>query len=595
MRLKTVAVEHFKQFEQLQVELGPMDCLVGPNNSGKTTLLQALALFDFCVQHCLHRGNGGLELKNRSIPPEDFYVLPVSEPLDLWTDRKQMSGGKQSPIRIQVTFDCGDCSRKVTAVTRLNYNRFGIVVESSDNSQEWLGQLQQHRIAYLPVFSAFLAQEERRTPVIIDDQLARGRVHSVIRNLILDLKGQERHEELLAVLKRSFPSLQNMRIEFDEVSDRYISVTYREAGRPKAFDVFSAGSGFQQFLYLFGFILLRQPTVILLDEPDVHLHGTLQSALLHELRSLVDHGKQVLLATHSRDLIQAVRPENILSLDEGQARRLTVAFDVYDTLDRLGSVEPSQLPIVQAYQRVLIVEDRADWTMLSVFCSKCLGASLWQQVERRLAVCYSRGNPYKQRIQRLRDQLQQMISLSGRTLEAFVVSDWDYYPDRQHLEGTLPKSHLRWHVWQRAEIENYLLCRKAIERLLADSFEALLMQQVAFRQKFDELVEASRKSARHHLVEGFQEYRRQLQKNWDGAALSRKAEKYLEEHWQAEKLALADAKSDVLPGIKRWIQEQSLGQFSNKALAEALLPEELPQEIHTLARELAAFAGVETA
>jgi len=326
MLLTRVQIENFKRFEKLEVPLKPLDCMVGPNNSGKTTLLQALALFDFCVHHCLNKRNGELEVKKRSIPPEEFYVLPVSDPMDLWTDRKSMVGGKQNIIRICATFDQ---DREVTATVKLDFNRFGIGIKSTDDSQEWLSRLASYRIAYLPVFSMFLAQEERRTPAIIEDELARGRVHSVIRNLLLDLKKSNRHGELVDTLKRSFPTLKKMRIDFDEVSDRYISVVYQEAGRPKEFDVFSAGSGFQQFLYLFGFIRLRQPTAVLLDEPDVHLHGILQKALLQELYRLVDEGKQVLFATHSRDLINGVSPENIIALEDEGARRLTVAYDVY--------------------------------------------------------------------------------------------------------------------------------------------------------------------------------------------------------------------------------------------------------------------------
>lgn len=589
MRLMKVEIENFKRFERLGVELAPLNCLVGPNNSGKTTLLQAFALFDFCVHHCLNRKNGELELKRRTIQPDEFYVLPVSNPVELWTDRKTMAAGRQRVIRIRTTFDRGS---EVTATIKLDYNRFGIGVDSSDQSQEWLGELLRCRMAYLPVFSVFLAQEERRTAAVIDDELARGRVHSVIRNLILDLKETDRHSELVDVLKRSFPSLEDMRIAFDEVSDRYISVTYREARHPKEFDVFSAGSGFQQFLYLFGFILLRQPMVVLLDEPDVHLHGSLQTALLQELGRLVDGGKQVLFATHSRDLIQGVSPENILSLEGEEARRLAVAFDVYDSLDRLGSIERTQLPVIQAYQRVLIVEDQADRDLLGIFCSKCLGASVWQQVERRLAVCYSKGNPYKQSIGHLREQLQQMIALQGRTLQAFVISDWDYYPDREHLSGILPSEHLRWHVWERAEIENYLLCPEAICRLLRQGRDAFPLEEPAFLMHYEGLLDASKDSANDHLVEGFEYYRGRSKEKWDAAALSRKAREYLRENWEIKKLALTDAKQVVLPGIKRWLQERGLGQFSNKTLAEALTPQDLPEELHQVARELASFTGV---
>lgn len=41
--------------------------------------------------------------------------------------------------------------------------------------------------------------------------------------------------------------------------------------------------------------------VLLLDEPDAHLHSSLQEQLLDSLRSMdVEISKQVLIATHSR-------------------------------------------------------------------------------------------------------------------------------------------------------------------------------------------------------------------------------------------------------------------------------------------------------
>ena len=77
MLITNVKIENFKRFKFLEVPLRPFDCLVGPNNSGKTTLLQALALFDFCLHHCLSRKNGSIELIPRTISPEEFYVLPA--------------------------------------------------------------------------------------------------------------------------------------------------------------------------------------------------------------------------------------------------------------------------------------------------------------------------------------------------------------------------------------------------------------------------------------------------------------------------------------------------------------------------------------
>lgn len=596
MFIQRVVIENFKQFAKLDVRLKPFVCLVGPNNSGKTTFLQALALFEFCIHHCLSKKNGPngengvFEFKNRSIGPEEFFVLPVATPLDLWTDRIALRDRKQRTVRVKVTFD-NDI--EVTSEVRLNYNRFAVSVSSSDDSQEWLADIKDFQISYLPVFSTFLVQEERRTRVAIEEELIRGRVSSVIRNLLVDLRDEKRDRELQQILERAFPELTRMAITFDEANDRYISVTYKEKGRPKEFDVFSAGSGFQQFIYLFGFILLRQPTVVLLDEPDVHLYASLQKTLLQELRRLVANGKQVLFATHSGDLISEMEPENILFLEGGDAKALSIQFDRYDMLDRLGTLDTTQLPKVLSYRRVLVVENRTDYDIIAVLGSKVLGQRVWQQVERRMAVCYAKGNPCNQPIARLREQMQQMLTIQGETLEMFVVADRDYHPDLKHLYESKQADHLQWHIWERTEIENYLLSLDGIVRIAGEPEAQQTIEGYAFEQEFNRLVDSSRDSANDRLVKAFQQYGRSQSTQWDAATCSQKAREYLQAHWDTQKLALADAKEIVLPGLKRWLKDNYSKQFSDRALAEHLSAEDLPEEVRAFARKLAEFAGVE--
>ena len=77
MKIKKIKIENFKKFQHLEVEFQNLDCLVGSNNSGKSTLLQALALFDFCVHQCLSKMNGDpITLKERTMYEEDFFILP---------------------------------------------------------------------------------------------------------------------------------------------------------------------------------------------------------------------------------------------------------------------------------------------------------------------------------------------------------------------------------------------------------------------------------------------------------------------------------------------------------------------------------------
>ena len=44
--LTKLTIRNFKRFEEVEIELGSPVVFAGPNNSGKTSALQALALWD---------------------------------------------------------------------------------------------------------------------------------------------------------------------------------------------------------------------------------------------------------------------------------------------------------------------------------------------------------------------------------------------------------------------------------------------------------------------------------------------------------------------------------------------------------------------
>ncbi|MBI4567798.1 MAG: ATP-binding protein [Planctomycetes bacterium] len=584
MRISDLHLANFKRFRDLDLRLSDLDCLVGPNNSGKTSILQALALFDFCLHHCLSVKNGDVELKSRSIAPDEFHVLPVADPLDLWTDRR---AGESKSIRIAVTL-AG--AQRVTARVKLNHNRFSVAVEA-ENVPGGLASLRDIRVSYLPVFSTFAVREERRTPAVISGELARGNVSGIIRNLLLDLRQAGRVDDLNGVLQRAFPDMEGVSIVFDEGNDRYISVTYREHGRPREFDLASAGSGFQQFLYLFGFIALRQPTTILLDEPDVHLHGLLQRALVSEFGRLNQDGRQVLIATHSRDLISDLEPASVITLDGGAPARLAVTPDVLDLLERLGSMDHLAISRARAFGRVLVVEDESDWRILGALCATLLGESTWVQAAGRLAVCRAKTNPCRQDMTTIRRYLRQAMESDRDDLRLFVLADRDYHPDRATLLAGLPVEGIEWHVWERNEMENYLLAESALCRaILGPDPSPPAATELA--EEFASLLESCRGPAQDRLVKAFYDHGRSLNQTWDPVTCSEKARAYLDQRWPSERLALADAKETVLPGIRQWAQSRNLPAPSNLVLARGLTKGEIPGEIVALAPRIRGFAGV---
>lgn len=592
MNIKKIEIENFKKFKHLSVELNTLDCLVGANNSGKSTLLQALALFDFCLHQCLSKTNGSpITIKPRSIAEDEFVILPVTKATDLWHDKIFKSKNKHILIKLIATFDN---DKQVIVSIDLNFNRFSVNVKT-ENDENWLTQLKEFKISYLPVFSTFQTREEKRTAIAVRNELNRGNVNSVIRNLLLTLRDQKKENELEAIIKRAFPNIKNLKITFDEASMQYISVTYKEDNKTKEFDISSAGSGLQQFIYLFGFILLEEPQIILLDEPDVHLHGALQKSLYEELQRLAEeHGKQIIFATHSRDLIARIVPENILSISEGEAKRLQLDYEVYNTLEELGSIDNTQLTVLQEFRRIIVVENQDDWDYIQLFGNLIVGESTMQKVVKRLAVCYSKGNPYKQEMPKFRGSLQQMFTQSGGAIKMLVVSDRDYYPFPNKLKDDLVKKdqHIHWHMWERNEVENYLLSINGLKKLVKPKPNAqMTIDEAALTEQFNALVEKNKDDVNDKLVKTFGEYSRYFKMNLDPSVCSKEARAFLNQYWQTDKLGLTDAKK-VIAGLAGWFQNHHHEQFSAKKLAQALTKADLPNEMSLFIKELVRFAGV---
>lgn len=319
MHVKSLTLRNFKRFSQATFDLRTLNLLVGPNNSGKSTVLQALSLFQFCVRSTLRRKNAGYVLENVSLGQEEFAVIPVADPLDLWKDRKAQRAGKHLKIELEAKLSN---ETQLAFLIDLTFNRFGIQPEVRQGSPDGLESL---NIVFVPGYVGFLPREERRTPVVRQSLVAQGRHGEIIRNILLDLYSTpDSYQAFQGLLREVFPEIELIEPSFEEKTDLYIRVRYREdatAGERKTkgmrgLDLISAGSGFHQFLQIFSNILYSRPSTLLLDEPDAHLYATLQKEVLRLFKALLRDRRveQLLIATHSTELISRIQPNEIILL-----------------------------------------------------------------------------------------------------------------------------------------------------------------------------------------------------------------------------------------------------------------------------------------
>lgn len=108
-----MTVRNFKRFDEAVIQLGAPVVFVGPNNSGKTTALQALALWELGLRTWLEKRAKGSMAKQRVgvvLNRRDLVQLPVPTAALLWRDqhlRQAPNGGAKATqnVLLQVTVD----------------------------------------------------------------------------------------------------------------------------------------------------------------------------------------------------------------------------------------------------------------------------------------------------------------------------------------------------------------------------------------------------------------------------------------------------------------------------------------------------------
>ena len=94
--IRSVRLGSFKRFRDQAFELHDSIVLAGPNNAGKSTLLQAVATWKFGLDHWLAQREGGSKGVKRTgvaLTRRDFTAVPIREMNLLWKDRV-VSGGE---------------------------------------------------------------------------------------------------------------------------------------------------------------------------------------------------------------------------------------------------------------------------------------------------------------------------------------------------------------------------------------------------------------------------------------------------------------------------------------------------------------------
>ena len=364
--LHYLEIENFKRFGNKQrIELDHPAVLIGPNNCGKTTAIQAIALWSQAVKTWYdNKGKAPpKERKATSINRLKVVSVPVQRSRYFWHNTSVRKGN--NVIWLEITLGVLH-NKKVEPVTMRFRNQGEDLVYCTPDDRtlqklDLIKAAAQLSVELLYPMSGLETEEPILQPGRIDVLLGQGQTAQVLRNLCLLVykESPDDWEQIVQLMERLF------KVHLDkpqETARGTIHLFYRQNNVKERLDVALAGRGFQQMLLIFAYLYSHRGSVLLIDEPDAHLEILRQKQVYVLLREIASENEsQVILVTHSEIILDEALDHNLTLLLGGEADDLAKKGDIRNALKNYGAEH-----YVRAIQRgyVLYVEGSTDLNML---------------------------------------------------------------------------------------------------------------------------------------------------------------------------------------------------------------------------------------
>ncbi len=456
-------LKNFKRIKDEIFEFNQFDLIVGANNSGKSTALQALAIWQYCVdQFTLSKRKGSRGIQ---VVLPNFTALPLPEFNLLWTDKvSQEKGNNQIYIEIDVYWkDEQNQEQNFCVLMRYQSPQAAFAIPKGDwkNFTEKISLPSFPKVVYVPPFSGLEPHEKWMDDGNVKQQIGKAQPGSVLRNLLFRVidrgnvkpKDNTDWQEIISKVNEWFGV--ELQVPNYEKGISTEIVSEYKVGK-KSFDIISGGSGFHQILTLLAFVYgYPEVSTILFDEPDAHLHVNLQRQIVNYFK--LNIGNQFIIATHSEEFIKNVEINSILSILSGKPKRIQSNNEVLHALSEIDNID-----VVRTEQSpfILYVEGEDDERLLSVWAEKLGKTEVYQKF-----YPFILGGSTKKEMQEKADRHYKALKQIVPKVKRAILLDYD---SDEVAINPLPENKVL-NEWKRKNIDNYLLLPDAWKKAVANS------------------------------------------------------------------------------------------------------------------------------
>ncbi len=410
MQLASITIEKFKRIASIDLPLADLNILVGSNGSGKSSILQALHLAS-----CLMRQADRIRSNSTAmVRVSDLDYLPSDE---YWRLGHNADWGNKSvspSSKVSFKFKDND-SAEITARLEIRSARnAGVSVQGElpESIRTKFRGVDTFFTGFIPGISGIPNVEQKNSKRVVLKACSFGDSNVYLRNALNLLP----NEDLIQIESWLEPLLGHikLKVEFDEAKDFKILAEAEISGITMPLELL--GTGYLQLIQIFCYILLFKPKMLLIDEPDIHLHPSVQEKLAASLLQIACvQGIKIVMTTHSPFIVRGAPADtNIVWLEDGQKK----------TDDR--SVIELALGWGAFGKKVIVVSEDTKNDHLKKLIRQ------WPEIERAVTVLPGRG--YKRLL--TKGEAEELRASLGNKFKLLVHRDRDSLTDSEVIKLT---------------------------------------------------------------------------------------------------------------------------------------------------------------
>lgn len=563
--LNKLTIRNFRCYENTTVAFRPTSILVGRNNAGKSTLIEALKIISVISRK--------YKTARFTSPPAwvngetDNGITPSIDRMGI-SEKGVFYMYRNAPAIIEAFFSNGSSIR---AYLGEGLSVFALILGSEGQPARNSKEAKSIVIPIVEVLPQISAVQD--TELLISRE-------TVDINMPTRLTSRNFRNQLY-YYNENFPRFEKLAEEtWEHLQIKPLESSFLEKGRALQLfirdnsfesEIAWMGHGLQMWLQTMWFVSrCDRDSVVVLDEPDVYMHADLQRRLI---RFVAPMFSQLIIATHSIEILEEVTANSVIPIDNRRRQIKPIGNHalLQHLAEEMGSSLNLDLSRLFLSKRFLIWEgEDSDRRLLSAFQSVLTPRDLnpissfpkvfvkgWGGWQRALSVA-------------------EVFNQNKISIKCYCIFDSDYHLDEVIIgrQEEAQERGVNLHIWRRKEIENYAINEDVILRYVTRHKRKGQLTKQVLKTK---MLEISSSMEQEFYADVADEIRMKNNKLSVKTALD-SAKKLVKKKWENDPFYVLPGKT-VIKKLSAWSHKAFGVAFDSLDLVHEFRPEEVPEEI----------------